>query len=155
MTNVMDIAAWIGAAQIIAMYALLSTNKIKPGKVYQLFNFTGASFICVSCVYGQVWQAAAVEGIWAILALCFFINKCIPRKLTREEMLIRQFNEANKSLEKYEGKPAQEAFDAIKKEFPDYKVYLLGEGDVITCGFDYDRITLINHNGIARSIVVG
>lgn len=155
MINLLDILAWVGAAQILSMYALISINRIKAKKLYHFFNFTGAAIICTTCVIGEVWQAAAVEGIWALMALIFFVNQCIPRNLTREELLIRQFNEANKALEKHEGKPAQEAFEAIKKEFPDYKVYLLGEGDMITCGFDYDRITLINHNGIARSIVVG
>lgn len=155
MISILDIAAWIGAAQILSMYALISTNRIKAKKIYHFFNFSGASFVCVACVMGEVWQAAAVEGIWACMALIFFINQCIPKELTVEEKLIYQFNEANKALEKYEGKPAQEALEAIKKEFPSYKVYLLGEGDVIACDFDYDRITLINHNGIARSIVVG
>jgi hypothetical protein len=155
MIGYLDIASWIGAAQIIAMYVLLSTNRIKPKKLYHFFNFTGAGLVCATCLYAEVWQAAAVEGIWAILAFIFFVNKCIPREMTTEELLINQFNEANKALEKYEGKPAQEAFDGIKKEFPDYKVHLLGPGDTITCDFDYDRITLVNHNGIARSIVVG
>jgi hypothetical protein len=153
--NLLDILAWVGAVQILSMYALISTNRIKAKKLYHFFNFSGAAFICIACVIGKVWQAAAVEGIWALMALIFFTNQCIPRKLTREELCVRQFNDANKALEKYEGRPAQEAFEAIKKEFPDYKVYLLGEGDVITCDFDYDRITLINHKGTARSIVVG
>jgi len=137
------------------MYALLSFNLIRTRKLYHFFNFTGASFVCYSCIAGQVWQAATVEGIWAAMALFFFLRQCYPSKLTKEEQCVIQFEEANKALEKYEGKPAQEALQAIKKEFPDYKVYLLEEGELITCDFDYDRITMINHNGVARSIVVG
>lgn len=155
MISLLDIFAWIGAAQILSMYALISTNRIKARMMYHFFNFSGAALICITCIIGKVWQAATVEGIWALMALIFFINQFTPYKPTREELLIRQFNEANKSLEKYEGRPAQEAFEAIKKEFPDYKVYLLNKGDLISCDFDYDRITLINHNGVARSIVVG
>jgi hypothetical protein len=155
MIDLLDIAAWIGALQLLAMYALVSSNRIKAKKLYHFFNFTGAGFICATCVIGKVWQAAAVEGIWALMAFGFFVNQCIPRKLSTEELLIRQFNEANKSLEKYEGRPAYEALAAIRNEFPDYKVYLLEPGDVIHCDFDYDRITLVNHNGFARSIVVG
>jgi hypothetical protein len=108
--SLLDIAAWIGAIQILSMYALISTNRIKAKKLYHFFNFSGASFVCTVCIIGEVWQAAAVEGIWAFMALAFFINQCIPHNLTKEELCIRQFNEANKALEKYEGKPVQEVF---------------------------------------------
>jgi hypothetical protein len=45
--------------------------------------------------------------------------------------------------------------EAIKKEFPDYKVILLQPKSRIPAKFDYDRITLTNHEGIARSVIVG
>lgn len=155
MSVYLDIASWVGAAQIVAMYALLSINRIKTKKLYHFFNFSGASLVCISCVIGEVWQAATVEGVWAILALIFFTRQCFPKKLTPEELCVLQFNEANKSLEKYEGKPVMEAFEAIKKEFPDYKVILLQPKSRIPAKFDYDRITLTNHEGIARSVIVG
>lgn len=66
-----------------------------------------------------------------------------------------QFEEANNDLKKYEGKPVQEVCEAIKKEFPDYKIYMLEANDTITAEFDYDRITFVNHNGIARIVTVG
>ena len=152
---IIDIAAWVGAAQILAMYALLSFNRIRTRKLYHFFNFTGASFVCYACVAGEVWQAATVEGIWAAMALFFLIRQCYPRNLTKEEKCLIQFEEANAALKKYEGKPVQEALEAIKKEFPDYKVYLLQEDSIITADFDYDRITFVNHKGLARVVTVG
>lgn len=153
--TLLDVIAWVGASQILAMYALLSFNRIRTRKLYHFFNFTGASIICYSCVLGEVWQAAAVEGIWAAMALFFFSRQCFPKKLTKEEKCLLQFEEANKALEKYEGKPVQEAFEQIKKEFPDYKVYLLNDEDKLTADFDYDRITFVDHNGLARVVTVG
>jgi hypothetical protein len=58
----------MGAIQLLTMYALLSVERIKPKRLYHFFNFCGAALICISCIVGQVWQAAFVEGVWSIMA---------------------------------------------------------------------------------------
>lgn len=72
--------AWVGAAQIIGMYLLLSFDYIKPRKIYHFFNATGAAFVCIVCISGQVWQAAIVEGVWSIMATFFFFRTVIKTK---------------------------------------------------------------------------
>lgn len=155
MINYFDLAAWIGAFQILLMYGLLSFNYIRTRKLYHFFNFTGASFVCYSCIAGSVWQAATVEGIWASMALFFFLRQCFPKKLTKEELCFLELDETNRLLKKYEGVPVEEAFYSISKEFPDYNVCMLQSGDSITADFDYYRITFVDYNGLARVIVVG
>jgi len=76
----LNIAGWVGAAQIIGMYFLLSTNLIKPKKIYHFFNCMGACWVCAVCIEGRVWQAAMVEAIWAVMALCFLIAQFFKKE---------------------------------------------------------------------------
>lgn len=90
----LDIAGWIGSAQILSMYLLLSFDYIKPRKFYHFFNFTGGAFVCIICVINQVWQAAVVEGIWSIMAF-FFLMRIIFFSNPERRRMISMFDGNN------------------------------------------------------------
>jgi hypothetical protein len=51
---------------------MISNNYIDANrKIYHFFNFSGGCFVCIVCIFSQVWQAAFVEGVWALVALFF------------------------------------------------------------------------------------
>jgi len=73
-----EIYGWYGAVAIVLAYALVSFKVTPPpGYVYQILNLTGAIGIILVSVTKKVQQPAALNTIWAIIALVAIIGLII------------------------------------------------------------------------------
>ena len=75
-----DICGWIGMVLVLIAYALLSTNKIKNGKVYQFFNLIAAVFMAVGLFPKNAWFSFALQVVWGIIALVAIVKIIINEK---------------------------------------------------------------------------
>ena len=75
-----DICGWIGMVLVLIAYALLSTNKIKNGKVYQFLNLIAAVFMAVGLFPKNAWFSFALQVVWGIIALVAIVKIIINEK---------------------------------------------------------------------------
>ena len=75
-----DICGWIGMVLVLIAYALLSTNKIINGKVYQFLNLIAAVFMAVGLFPKNAWFSFALQVIWGIIALVAIVKIIINEK---------------------------------------------------------------------------
>ena len=75
-----DICGWIGMVLVLIAYALLSTNKIINGKVYQFLNLIAAIFMAVGLFPKNAWFSFALQVIWGIIALVAIVKIIINEK---------------------------------------------------------------------------
>lgn len=80
---IFDICGWIGTIFVLAAYALLSTNKIENGKLYQLLNLIAALFMAIGLFPKNAWFSFALQVVWGIIALVAIIK--MGRKTKKEE----------------------------------------------------------------------
>lgn len=64
-----DIVGWIGMVLVLIAYALLSTDKIKNGILYQLLNLIAGIFMAIGLFPKNAWFSFTLQIIWAIIAL--------------------------------------------------------------------------------------
>jgi len=73
-----DIIGWIGMILVLVAYTLLSTNKIKNGKLYQILNLFAAVFMAIGLFPKDAWFSFALQIVWggvAIMALIKILSK--------------------------------------------------------------------------------
>lgn len=71
---IFDILGWIGMILVLLAYALLSTNKIENGKVYQSLNLIAAIFMAIGLFPSKAWFSFTLQIIWALVALIAIIK---------------------------------------------------------------------------------
>lgn len=76
---IFDIFGWVGMILVLIAYALLSTNKINTGKLYQLINLIAAIFMAIGLLPKKAWFSFALQIAWAIIAITSII------KITKKE----------------------------------------------------------------------
>lgn len=76
---VFDILGWIGMILVLLAYALLSTNKIENGKLYQILNFIAATLMAIGLFPTKAWFSFTLQVIWALIAVVSLI-KILKRK---------------------------------------------------------------------------
>lgn len=76
---IFDILGWIGMILVLLAYALLSTNKIENGKLYQFINLIGAILMAIGLYPTKAWFSFTLQIIWALVALIAII-KIIKKK---------------------------------------------------------------------------
>ena len=64
-----DIIGWIGMILVLIAYALLSTDKIKNGILYQFLNLIAGIFMAIGLFPKNAWCSFTLQIIWAIIAL--------------------------------------------------------------------------------------
>lgn len=69
-----DIIGWIGMILVLVAYALLSTNKIKNGMLYQVLNLLAGVFMAIGLYPKDAWFSFTLQIIWAIVALIAIIK---------------------------------------------------------------------------------
>lgn len=69
-----DILGWIGMTLVLLAYALLSTNKINNGKIYQSLNFTAAVLMAIGLFPTKAWFSFTLQIIWALIAVVAIIK---------------------------------------------------------------------------------
>ena len=57
---IFDILGWIGMITVLLAYALLSTNKIKNGKLYQILNLVAAILMAIGLFSTKAWFSFAL-----------------------------------------------------------------------------------------------
>ena len=60
---IFDIFGWVGMVLVLVAYALLSTNKIKNGKLYQSLNFLAALFMAIGLFLTKEWFSFSLQVI--------------------------------------------------------------------------------------------
>ena len=71
---IFDICGWIGMILILLAYALLSTNKINNGKLYQVFNLIASLFMAIGLFPKNAWFSFALQVVWGIIALVAIVK---------------------------------------------------------------------------------
>ena len=71
---IFDVFGWIGMVLVLIAYALLSTNKINNGKIYQLINLIAALFMAIGLFPKNAWFSFALQVIWGIIAIVSIIK---------------------------------------------------------------------------------
>lgn len=71
---IFDILGWLGMILVLIAYALLSSNKIENGKVYQLLNLIAAIFMAIGLFPTKAWFSFTLQIIWALVALIAIIK---------------------------------------------------------------------------------
>ncbi|NUP04101.1 MAG: hypothetical protein HOV96_34385 [Nonomuraea sp.] len=78
MDLLLDAIGWIGAALLLAGYALVSSARLSgDGVPYQLVNLFGASGLMVNSAYNAAWPSAGLNLVWAAIGVVALV------KLTR------------------------------------------------------------------------
>ncbi len=71
---IFDIFGWLGMVLVLIAYALLSTNKIENGKLYQGLNLFAAIFMAIGLYPKNAWFSFSLQVIWGIVALIALIK---------------------------------------------------------------------------------
>ena len=71
---IFDICGWIGMILVLLAYALLSTNKINNGMLYQLLNLIASLFMAIGLFPKNAWFSFALQVVWGIIALISIIQ---------------------------------------------------------------------------------
>jgi hypothetical protein len=73
-----EIFGWYGAIAIVLAYALVSFKAIPAsGYIYQVLNLTGSIGVVIISVVKRAQQPAALNIVWAIIALVAIIGLVI------------------------------------------------------------------------------
>ena len=79
---VIELLGWLGAAMVIAAYAMVSYGAVHGrDRLYQSLNITGALLLAVNTARHGAWPSAAVNVIWALIA----VGALIPARARRRE----------------------------------------------------------------------
>ncbi len=71
---IFDICGWIGMILVLIAYALLSTNKIKNGILYQLLNLLAGVFMAIGLFPKNAWFSFTLQIIWSLVAIISIIR---------------------------------------------------------------------------------
>jgi len=74
-----DILGWIGMILVLLAYALLSTNKIENGKLYQTLNLIATTLMAIGLFPTKAWFSFTLQIIWGLIAVVSIV-KIIKRK---------------------------------------------------------------------------
>ena len=66
---IFDVLGWIGMVLVLVAYALLSTNKISNGKLYQFINLIAALFMAIGLLPKNAWFSFVLQVAWGIIAI--------------------------------------------------------------------------------------
>jgi len=69
-----DVIGWIGMVLVLLAYALLSTNKINNGILYQILNLVAGIFMAIGLFPKNAWFSFTLQIIWAIIAFISIIK---------------------------------------------------------------------------------
>jgi hypothetical protein len=70
MDLIMEIVGWIGAAEVLLAYYLISTDKVKNSSLgYQLLHLTGGLVLTFVTLYKETYPSTFVNVIWIGVAV--------------------------------------------------------------------------------------
>ena len=71
---IFDLLGWIGMVLVLVAYALLSTNKINNGKLYQILNLIASIFMAIGLLPKNAWFSFALQVAWGMIAIVSIIK---------------------------------------------------------------------------------
>ena len=71
---IFDILGWVGMALVLIAYALLSTNKINNGKLYQILNLIASLCMAIGVYPKNAWFSFALQIIWGLISIIALIK---------------------------------------------------------------------------------
>lgn len=77
---IFDIFGWIGMILVLVAYALLSTNKIKNGYLYQLLNLFAGIFMAIGLFPKNAWFSFTLQIVWAVIAILSIVKLYTTKK---------------------------------------------------------------------------
>jgi len=77
---IFDIFGWIGMILVLVAYALLSTNKIKNGYLYQLLNLFAGVFMAIGLFPKNAWFSFTLQIVWAVIAILSIVKLYTTKK---------------------------------------------------------------------------
>lgn len=70
MELLINILGWIGSIEVVAAYALNSSQKIKSDSMtFQMLNLTGAIFLIINSIYKEAYPFTFINTVWALIAI--------------------------------------------------------------------------------------
>ncbi|GAA3553974.1 hypothetical protein GCM10022419_037930 [Nonomuraea rosea] len=61
---------WIGAALLLAGYALVSSSRMQgDGPAYQVINLVGSVSLMVNSAHSSAWPSAGLNLVWAAIGV--------------------------------------------------------------------------------------
>ena len=76
-----EIVGWLGAAILLVAYGLLSYGSVDGrSRLYQSLNTVAGLLLAVNTVWHRAWPAAAVNIIWAGIAVGALLAGPTPRR---------------------------------------------------------------------------
>ncbi|MFG1695939.1 hypothetical protein [Nonomuraea sp. NPDC049309] len=88
MDLLLDALGWLGAALLLAGYALVSSSRLSgDGVAYQLINLAGSVGLMINSAYYAAWPSAALNLIWAaigVTALFKLARAALPKTAGRQ-----------------------------------------------------------------------
>ncbi len=77
---IFDVLGWIGMVLVLLAYALLSTNKISNGNIYQILNLVAAICMAIGLLPKNAWFSFALQVAWAVIALVAIVKMIVNKK---------------------------------------------------------------------------
>ncbi|MEQ1586562.1 MAG: hypothetical protein ABL895_11830 [Cyclobacteriaceae bacterium] len=70
-----NILGWIGSIEVVAAYALNSSQKIKSDSlIFQTLNLTGAIFLIINSIYKEAYPFTFINTVWAVIAVVAIVG---------------------------------------------------------------------------------
>ena len=70
MELLINILGWIGSIEVVAAYALNSSQKIKSDSMtFQMLTLTGAIFLIINSIYKEAYPFTFINTVWAVIAI--------------------------------------------------------------------------------------
>lgn len=75
MNLIIDILGWVGSIEVVAAYALNSSQRIKSDSLtFQLLNLSGAVFLIINSIYKQAYPFTFINSVWTVIAIVAIIG---------------------------------------------------------------------------------
>ena len=76
MSALIDVAGWVGAALLVAAYAMVSTGRLQgSGLRFQLLNIVGGVALTLNTAYHGAWPSAALNVVWVVVGLGALVRR--------------------------------------------------------------------------------
>ena len=81
---IFDILGWVGMVLVLVAYILLSTNKIKNGKLYQTLNLLASTLISIGLLPKNAWFSFALQVALGLIAAFTLARFLLQKKRTKQ-----------------------------------------------------------------------
>ena len=77
--TVFEVAGWLGAAGLLAAYALVSSGRLDPTQwPFQVLNLVSGAALAANSGVNGAWPSAALNVVWVAIGM-YALAKLVPR----------------------------------------------------------------------------